>query len=241
MIVSEEGGRHRPEPTRIVVVVPVCNEEQLLPRCLRALRRSADAVAIPVRIQLVLNGCTDGSARVAGPDIEVVTLDEPNVGMARGLGFAAAGAGCGRETWFATTDADSAVDQWWLRRQLRHARRGADIVAGVVRVDDWSASTPVARARYEQRYRRPQGDGHGHVHGANLGFRADTYWDAGGFDALATGEDVDLVERATARGAHLVWAEDVVVTTSGRTEGRAPDGFAAHVRALDQVSEADSA
>ncbi|MEV0247233.1 glycosyltransferase [Nocardia sp. NPDC050712] len=229
--------------SEVVVVVPARNEERLLPRCLHALRRSAAAVSVPVRIQVVLDGCTDGSARSVGPGIGVLTLDERNVGAARRAGFAAAGAGCGRKTWFATTDADSEVDPWWLRRQLRHARLGAEVVAGVVRVDDWGTHSSATRLLYEQRYRRGNGEAHGHVHGANLGFRADTYWRAGGFAALTTGEDVDLVERALALGARIAWADDVIVTTSARRIGRAPEGFAAHVRSLNPryASEADSA
>lgn len=226
----------------VLVVVPVHDEVRLLPRCLHALRQAARHVPVPVRIQVVLDDCTDGSERVIGPDIEVLTSAAHNVGMARARGFARAGTDCGFETWFATTDADSEVDPGWLRNQLRHARNGVDLVAGTVRVEDWHGYSPTVRRRYEQRYRRRSNGGHGHVHGANLGFRADLYWRAGGFRPLPTGEDVDFVRRAIACGAHLVWAEDVTVRTSARTHGRAPDGFAAHLRSLDpRVAEVDGA
>jgi hypothetical protein len=36
---------------------------------------------------------------------------------------------------------------------------------------------------------------HHHIHGANMGFQSQHYWRVGGFAALASGEDVDLVDR----------------------------------------------
>lgn len=222
--------------TRILVVVPVHNEERRLARCLAALERSAVRVPVPVRIQLVLDQCTDCSARIPGSAIDVLEIDERNVGAARAAGFIEAGSGCGPETWFATTDADSEVDRWWLRRQLLHARAGADAVAGIVDVRGWSGHPPRTARRYEHRYRRWVFDGgHGHVHGANLGFRADVYWRTGGFRRLRTGEDGDLVSRMTADGARIAWAEDVVVTTSARRFGRAPAGFAEHLRRINNA------
>ena len=47
---------------------------------------------------------------------------------------------------------------------------------------------------------------HGHVHhGANLGVRADMYWDVGGFCDLEEDEDVDLVRRLSEAGACIAW------------------------------------
>ena len=54
----------------------------------------------------------------------------------------------------------------------------------------------------------------------------------GGFAPLATHEDVDLVHRAVLGGFDVRWRSDVVVHTSARTDGRAPGGFAAHLRSL---------
>ncbi|WP_216896323.1 glycosyltransferase [Nocardia alni] len=222
--------------TRILVVVPVHNEERLLARCLTALERAAARAQVPVRIQLVLDGCTDASTRIPGSAVEVLEIDQRNVGAARAAGFAETGSGCGAETWFATTDADSEVDQWWLRRQLAYARAGADAVAGVVSVRRWSDHRLLTARRYERRYRRRlRGRGHGHIHGANLGFRADLYWRTGGFRHLRTGEDIDLVSRIAAVGARIEWAEDVVVATSARQLGRAPAGFADHLRRIDNA------
>ncbi|WP_328663176.1 glycosyltransferase [Nocardia salmonicida] len=215
----------------VIVVVPARNEELLLPRCLAALERAVRRVDVPVRVQLVLDACTDGSAQVAST-AEVLTVSERNVGAARRRGFEHAGAACDGRTWFATTDADSEVEESWLSAQLDYARRGFEVVAGVVAVRQWDAHSVQARRIYEHEYRVPGPDGHGHLHGAALGFRADAYWGVGGFRALRTGEDVDLAVRLQAAGARIAWAEDVCVTTSARRRGRAPHGFAEHLRRL---------
>ncbi|MEV6071051.1 glycosyltransferase [Nocardia sp. NPDC052001] len=216
----------------VVIVVPARDEQQLLPGCLDALHRSAEQVRVPVRIQVVLDACTDDSAAIAeAAGAKVSTVTAHNVGIARAAGFAAAGADRGARTWFATTDADSRVDRYWLDRQLRYAEAGAEVVAGVVTVTDWDQYTPQVRARYERAYR--MGRTAGHVHGASLGFRADIYWRTGGFEPRSSGEDVGFVRRATAMGARVAWAEDVVAVTSGRRFGRAPGGFAAHLRRLE--------
>ncbi|PRC55729.1 glycosyl transferase, partial [Mycobacterium sp. ITM-2017-0098] len=79
---------------------------------------------------------------------------------------------------------------------------------------------------------RSGGTGHHHVHGANMGFRAEAYWQVGGFRALRTGEDVELVERFEAAGLSICRDRNLCVATSDRREGRAPGGFAQHLRNL---------
>jgi hypothetical protein len=65
-----------------------------------------------------------------------------------------------------------------------------------------------------------------------MGFRADAYWGVGGFRALATGEDVDIVERFEAAHMRIRRDTKLPVTTSARQMGRAPNGFANHLREL---------
>jgi hypothetical protein len=72
----------------------------------------------------------------------------------------------------------------------------------------------------------------GHVHGANLGVRADAYLRAGGFATLPEHEDVDLVARLRADPRVDVRPSDAAdVLTSGRTTGRTPGGYAGYLRA----------
>lgn len=213
---------------RVVTVVPAHDEQDLLPACLAALRAAAALVAVPVQLVVVLDACSDGSAGVVGRDVLVVEVDRRNVGAARAAGFAAVALDA--STWCTTTDADSTVSPTWFLDHLAHAARGTDVVAGTVRVADWDGHPVTLRRRYEAGY--TDADGHRHVHGANLGLSGAAHARLGGFAPLRAHEDVDLVERAVRAGYEVAWASDVVVHTSARTTGRAPEGFAQHLADL---------
>lgn len=73
---------------------------------------------------------------------------------------------------------------------------------------------------------------HPHVHGANLGFRADAYLDAGGWSDLALAEDHCLWSRVRSQGWRVASSIACVVTTSGRLKGRAEGGFADSLRKM---------
>lgn len=222
-------------PLHIVVVIPAHNEADHLPGCLRALATAALCVSVPVLTVVVLDSCDDGSEMLAGqfgPDVHFVSVDAGNVGAARAAGFAYARGICddGMQTWYATTDADSAVDADWL---VRMTAPGADMVLGVVRVPSWRSFPAEVARRYLRGYRSGRG-GHQHVHGANMGFRAGAYWAVGGFRPLASGEDVELVERFTAAGRWIHRDSGLSVATSDRAEARAPGGFADHLKGLSR-------
>jgi hypothetical protein len=72
-----------------------------------------------------------------------------------------------------------------------------------------------------------------------MGFSADAYWRIGGFAALASGEDVDLVERFRAAGRRVLWDGELSVATSDRRNGRAPGGFADHLAELSREVSGD--
>ena len=216
------------------VVIPAHNELAALPSCLRAVLTAAAAAPAPVDIVVVLDSCDDNSAGLAGrfgADVHFVTVDAENVGAARAAGFTYLRSLCdtGMATWYATTDADTTVDPDWLIRQMK---ADADMVLGVVRVADWRRMPAAAVRRYLQAYYARTARGHDHVHGANMGFRADPYWQLGGFRPLATGEDVQLVQRFEAAGYRVHRDAGLSVTTSARRTGRAPSGFAEHLRGL---------
>jgi glycosyltransferase involved in cell wall biosynthesis len=220
----------------VVVVVPAHNEFSLLTRCLTAVRTAATAVAVPTSVVVVLDACDDDSESLAGqfgPDVHFVPIDERNVGAARAAGFRYAKSalgGVGKRTWYATTDADTEVSNDWLVRQLG---ADADMVLGLVRVGQWRNHSQEVARLYEDRYRAQASD-HQHIHGANMGFRSDAYWGVGGFAALASGEDVDLVERFQAAGCQIHWDETLWVTTSDRRNARAPGGFSDHLAEVSQ-------
>jgi glycosyltransferase involved in cell wall biosynthesis len=222
-----------------VVVIPAHDEADALPSCLRAVLTAAACLTVPVLVVVVLDACTDRSAVLAGrfgEDVHFVEVDVKNVGAARAAGFVHAR---GVETtsdesriWYATTDADSRVDADWLMRQLDG---DADMVLGVVRVTNWRHVSASSVRRYLAAYRAKtnrRSGGHGHVHGANMGFRADAYWATGGFAMLASGEDVDLVRRFEEGGRNLHRDAGLSVVTSARRQGRAPRGFANYLRSV---------
>jgi glycosyltransferase involved in cell wall biosynthesis len=228
---------------RVVVVVPAHDEEELLPACLGALRVAAEATTVPVNVTVVLDSCADQTEQVvrtaqrgALDGLVSVTCRVRNVGAARDLGMRRAIAQYGTAgLWLATTDADSTVPADWFARQLAHAANGAQAIVGTVEVADWSAHPWPVKGRYLAGY-RPR-HGHPHMHGANLSMSASAYLTAGGFPPTTSQEDVALVRQLTATGHVMVWAADLPVTTSARPFGRAPAGFAGHLRGLASVED----
>lgn len=247
--------------SHVLVVVPARDEALRLPACLAALAAASAALraevpggpdapeggggaAPEVRVVVVLDRCRDASAAVVArwPRVLAVTSLAGTAGGARAVGvraglaeLAAAGTAPHR-VWVASTDADSEVPPAWLRHHVRTADAGAALLLGTVvpRADD------VPEQRREALLRAWAGgyteaDGHPHVHGANLGVRADHYLAAGGFPALAAHEDVALARAVAAGGGPVVRSAEAPVTTSARLLGRAPEGFAQHLAALQAV------
>jgi len=231
---------------RAVVVVPAHNEKAALPACLRAVLTAALCVPISVSIVVVLDASDDDSAKLAGeygPDVHFVSVEARNVGAARAAGFAYARSlfADNIDCWYATTDADSRVDPGWLINQLE---LGADMVLGVVRITNWRHLSPDVAAQYAQAYEaglEDQDGHHEHIHGANMGFSARAYWRVGGFRPLASGEDVDLVERFETAGYFVHRDTELSVITSARTQARAPHGFAHYLRRLGSSAAGDCA
>lgn len=218
----------------LVVVVPAHDEEELLPGCLAALAVAGDRVraelGVPVEVVVVLDGCTDGSAAVVGPGVAVRHVAHRNVGAARAHGFATAARAGAPGAWLVCTDADTLVGPGWLVAHARHAASGVAAVAGTVAVDTFAEHPAGTEARWRAEYVTRAG--HPHVHGAALGVRGDVYRAVGGFAALVTGEDVDLLARVGAAGHVVHHVADLGVLTSGRRRGRVDAGFAGHLRDL---------
>lgn len=238
------------EPAAVLIVIPARNEEELVGACLRSVDRAITvtrdrlgARAPHLDVIFVADHCTDATAAVAA-GFPVCVIDHHtgalvgNVGAARAVGVAA---GLARTSvrpdrvWLAHTDADSRVPENWILDQIALATSGTDLMIGTVRPDFADLSDDQV-ALWEATH--TPGHPNGHVHGANLGIRADVYLAAGGFLPEAEHEDVGLVERALAHGARSTATDSCEVITSGRTVGRTPGGYAAHLRAgLDRMPE----
>ena len=228
----------------IAVLIPARNEEALLPRCIESVFRAAQLLPPDVHFEIVVvvDSSTDSTFAIAesmlGTKGRVLTTNMGTVGTARSLAAAAAlGAYIGDPShcWLANTDADCAVPESWLIDQLRLARLGAQAVAGTVDVDDFSEHHSWVERRFRETYLIHEDGTHPHVHGANMGMRADAYLKAGGWSPLPTAEDHDLWNRLTLSGCRKQSVARLRVLTSGRRNGRAPLGFA---RALAAHNEA---
>jgi cellulose synthase/poly-beta-1,6-N-acetylglucosamine synthase-like glycosyltransferase len=147
-----------------VVAIPVKDEEERLPACLRALAYQIDrsGQSIPpehVRVALFANNCTDWSASLARElgtswrlDIRVVEASLPpgaaHAGNARRAAMDIA------EAWLMergekdgvilTTDADSQVAPNWIAQNLAAFEAGAEAVLGRIDLDSEGKFLPDA-------------------------------------------------------------------------------------------------
>ena len=219
----------------IAVLIPARNEEALLPRCLRSVQQARMRLpaSITSDVVVVADCCHDATqvlaeAMIGAAGIVAVTA-AGSVGRARAL---AAQLALRRSTvkppgcWLANTDADCEVPENWLLTQLQLARCGYAAIAGIVDVDDFSDHDAVVAERFRRTYLIDPSGTHPHVHGANLGIRADVYTHAGGWSDLLTAEDHDLWRRLQTTGTSRLSTAALRVVTSGRRVGRAPSGFA---------------
>lgn len=208
----------------IAVIVPAHDEEDYIGACLSSLRMAANSSRLagePVMLIVALDACTDRTALIARRlGAATLELDVRNVGIARARGAELALEAGAR--WLAFTDADTVVTPDWLAIQIA---LGVDAVVGTVAVDDWGAYGHAMQRHFEATY--TDADGHRHIHGANLGVSAEAYRRAGGFEPLASSEDVALVVALQASGASIAWSAAPRVVTSARRAFRAPGGFGA--------------
>lgn len=229
---------------RIVVAIPAKNEEALLAECLTSVQQAVEALHtvrpdVPVVIAVALDGCTDGSEDVAArAGVHTITLDGVGVGITRdaaiihGLSLVISPEDTLSEhnIWLACTDADSFVPTTWLIRQLMWAESGMDLVIGTV--EPHGPIEPAVLALWHSQHLLAEG--HSHVHGANLGMRADRWRAAGGFGRHTVGEDVALAARAQANNDRWVATDTTRVATSTRLQSRAEGGFADYLNVLSE-------
>lgn len=229
----------------IAVLVPAHNEELLLARCLHSIQRSRLQLPSHVTSDVIVVSdlSEDATVQIAksilGDDGYVGQLSARSVGMARSMAALLAlqrYSGPSSTCWLANTDADCQVPESWLTHQLALAAKGARAVAGIVDVDSFSEHADHVEARFRRSYVIHPDGSHPHVHGANIGVRADAYLLAGGWTPLTTAEDHDLWQRIKKLGVQHRSDARLLVRTSGRRVGRAPSGFAAALNAHNEVS-----
>jgi Glycosyl transferase family 2 len=226
--------------------VPARDEEGMIVACLDGLRAAVDRVRPAVAdawVVVVADRCRDATVALARREVhgwgQVIEVDAGSAGAARAIGTAVA---LGRHRsplhnlWLANTDADTVVPCSWLERQLRIGRCGIAAVAGVVAVDSFDEHPPHVPRLWASRYDGPEHLPHPHVHGANLGVRADAYVAVGGWSSGPTGEDRALWHALRAAGYPCASPRSLVVTTSGRARSRVRGGFADDLNGLAEAS-----
>lgn len=239
----------------VSVCVPLRNEQEALPLLLAALA----GLDLPPHVSLaaffLLDSCTDDSERVlrraaAGfphpmTIARAASTPDANAGRARraAMALGLAHARSSRGGILLSTDADSQPRADWVRAAL-HGLTVADVVAG--RVTRSAGDRDLAQGRVEAYFDRlhllrrvidpvswEAESGTHHSGAANLGIRIDAYERLGGFKALRSGEDAMLIDDAQRAGMRVRRDPAMVVETSSRRDGRAPDGLAAALREID--------
>ncbi|GJE82984.1 glycosyltransferase [Methylorubrum thiocyanatum] len=147
-----------------VVCIPARNEAERLPRLLRALAaQHGYAADAPLRVVVVVNNCTDGTAEavraldasgaLASLALRLIeatfAADEAHVGTARRRALDAGAAWLEDEGApdgvLLTTDADARLAPGWVAANLRALER-AEIVGGRLVIDDEGAADPALAA-----------------------------------------------------------------------------------------------
>lgn len=227
----------------LAVIVPAADEQDCIATCLEAINEArrrlleGELGVERVDVVVVLDACGDETASVVArfsvaDHVHVVTSDVRRVGEARRRGTVHAMANCvpAERLWLANTDADSAVPPHWLTAMVTAANAGVQVVLGTVLPGAEISSS--LRAAWLVPHQLTEG--HPHVHGANLGIRADTYHELGGWNQeMAYNEDIDLASRAAAAPhIRVLRTAAIPVVTSARMIGRAPNGFSSYMRRL---------
>ena len=230
----------RTQPT-FAIGIPARNEEQLVGRSIESVLESADALFEPSHVRIVIgcDSCTDTTADIAraiacvDERVEVIEGGWSSAGACRAAAIQHA-LDAVRQTaalsavWVATTDADTIVPCDWLASHAAHWSRGDDAVAGIVDLfEDEADVLSVFGRHYVLGH-----DSHSHVHGANLGIRADAYLSVGGFPAIELAEDHALWHALRDAGFTCRSSVALRVSTSARLTGRARGGFADTLRDL---------
>ena len=207
----------------------------MLQRCLQSVLVAGATLPREITFDIVvaIDSSTDRTLDIAEDLVRgigaVVCTEARAVGSARAL---AAEVALDRyhgpldRCWLANTDADCLVPSNWLTELWLLAEEGVEAIAGTVGVDSFEEHDSGVEERFRTSYLIHPDGSHPHVHGANLGVRADAYLRAGGWAQRTTAEDHDLWERLRVAGSRRISVAKMRVSTSGRRVGRAPLGFA---------------
>lgn len=245
------------EPAPVVVAIPVKDEQDRISACLAALACQVGAPAF--RVVLLLNDCTDRTELLVrrsrsdlpfrlDPLIHHFPPGTGGAGPARRLAMHHATRLIDADGVVLTTDADGRVAFNWIAANVAALRAGADAVAGRAIIEPVEAlAIPYHLHRDDERecayadlldelQVRLDPDPadpwprHTEHSGASLAVSRSAYEKAGGIPSITIGEDRAFVAALQAVDARIRHAPEVVVTVSGRLNGRATGGMADTMR-----------
>lgn len=254
----ERWGPEAPPP-RIVVAVPVKDEEERIGLCLEALMMQEEVDFSSLTVVLLLNNCVDGTAervRAFAPQLpfrlEMHSVQLPpekaNAGWARKLAMDAAARLVASDGLILTTDADTMAHEDWIVANQREIDNGHDAVAGYVMADPMELmQLPPAileRGSLEWEYQQLAAEldaradpephdawpRHNQNCGASAAVTAAAYRAIGGLPPRPVGEDRALFEMLRRIDGKIRHSLEVQVITSARTDGRASGGLADEIR-----------
>jgi glucosyl-3-phosphoglycerate synthase len=245
----------------VIVVVPARDEAERIGVCLQALAEQCDVSEGTYEVLVVLDGCRDATREraldvaMSHPQLRLhlIELSVPSgVGRARRIGMDLA---CERllavdrpRGLIASTDADSVVAGDWLAAQRALAFAGASAIGGLIELDPIEAgelsqealqrrgAEAVKRLRDVRQRGIPWNDQiaeHHQFSGASLALTAEVYRQCGGLPVSAALEDEALERELSNHGIPIYRTRAVRVSTSARTEGRAPRGLAHDLTVTD--------
>jgi hypothetical protein len=165
-----------------------------------------------------------------------------------------------REGVILTTDADSQVAPNWIAANIAAFAAGAEAVLGRIDLDGEGRFLPEAlhrRGELEDTYEKLLTElswlldpvehnpwpHHATISGASLGVTRMAYCRVGRLPPVSLGEDKALIALLSRYDARIRYCPTVHVTTSGRTNGRAPGGVAdaLRIRSTDPEALCDEA
>jgi glycosyltransferase involved in cell wall biosynthesis len=197
------------DSTRVSVIIPALNEEEMIGRCLGNLAES-HFPASAFEVVLVDNGSTDRTVEVAesfASRLRLTILRRPGVTISalRNLGAAAA-----KGNILAFLDADCLVPPNWLELACSNlASEESGVIGGYIDIP--KDSRWVARAWYRVGY-APKNGVVTYVPSGNMLVRRTNFLRIGGFnEALKTSEDCELCFRAREAGMTVRAVAEMVV------------------------------
>lgn len=207
-------------------------------------------------ILILCHNCTDATYKIVKRmallfpklNLQVIMTERPeinNVGAVRRVLMRIASSRIHLKTgYIAMTDADSMVHPYWLANLFGYIGSGYGLICGKIEVDTKNLSQiTMANLALKLRYDHlwiilkasvfpdqidpiPK---HACNSGPNMAVRADVYNDINGIDPLGFCEDVAFYDKVIWNGYAVRHCPMTMVTTSGRTEARAPWGFGAEL------------